>query len=451
MSQTRIALRGFRDPFKPVQAAQTYKRNLIGQNVGNLVFLQAAHRLLMRDDYDIRLTLKMRDASDAAWLDRNADHLVVPLANAFRPAFANRLEEMAQCIRKLKIPVTVLGVGAQATVSGKTSKIDPMSREVKSFVSAVLDHGPTIGVRGEFTRDYLISLGFSDSDVEVIGCPSIFHYGPDLPELRIPSAPFTSETPLAVNISPYVHSMGPILRSNQEHYRDLTYFGQDLHTLGLLLGGEYRGTGKHPDLPLTHDHPMLAGDQTVFCLDPRVWYEELAKREFSFGTRIHGNIAALLAGTPAVVLAHDSRTLELARYFDIPFAKIQKLDPGTLAQELFANADYTQYSAGHAERWNRFTTYMNAHGLKHAYQPGGTAEEFDAKIAAADFAPPVRLTEQALRKPISTQTSMERRAERKARLAELASRGANGEPADTPAASNRKPSIVARIRRKLAK
>ena len=35
----------------------------------------------------------------------------------------------------------------------------------KRFVAAVLDHSPSIGVRGEFTRDYLRGLGFGDEHV----------------------------------------------------------------------------------------------------------------------------------------------------------------------------------------------------------------------------------------------------------------------------------------------
>ena len=49
---------------------------------------------------------------------------------------------------------------------------------MKAFVRAVLDHGPSIGVRGELTAEYLRSLGFRD--VEVVGCPSMFAWGPDL-------------------------------------------------------------------------------------------------------------------------------------------------------------------------------------------------------------------------------------------------------------------------------
>jgi polysaccharide pyruvyl transferase WcaK-like protein len=44
----------------------------------------------------------------------------------------------------------------------------------------------------------------------------------------------------------------------------------------------------------------------------------MRETDFVFGSRIHGSIAAVLSGTPSYLLAHDARTLELARYFDLP-------------------------------------------------------------------------------------------------------------------------------------
>ena len=52
------------------------------------------------------------------------------------------------------------------------ARLAPMEASVRAFMSAVLDRSPSVGVRGEFTHDYLRGLGFRD--VEVIGCPSMF-------------------------------------------------------------------------------------------------------------------------------------------------------------------------------------------------------------------------------------------------------------------------------------
>ena len=124
-------------------------------------------------------------------------------------------------------------------------------------------------------------------------------------------------------------------------------------------------------------------------LDPWPWVDYLRAFEAAFGSRIHGSIAAVLAGTPVVVLAHDSRTLELARYFDIPHRPLREVaadvDPAALLQE----ADFAPLTAGHLARWERFAGYLGAHGLDDAFAHPGAAESFDAKVASTPYPPAV--------------------------------------------------------------
>ncbi len=51
----------------------------------------------------------------------------------------------------------------------------------------------------------------------------------------------------------------------------------------------------------------------IFCNVPK-WMEFLNDSDLTFGSRLHGNIAAVLAGTPALLVTKDSRTKELAEY-----------------------------------------------------------------------------------------------------------------------------------------
>ena len=111
--------------------------------------------------------------------------------------------------------------------------------------------------------------------------------------------------------------------------------------------------------------------------------------DFSFGTRIHGNIAALLAGTPACVLAHDSRTLEIARYFEIPHRSLRELPADIDAADLYAAADFDAFNAGLPGRFATFAAYLARHGLDHAFADGEDPDAFPARIAATAFPPAV--------------------------------------------------------------
>ena len=76
-----------------------------------------------------------------------------------------------------------------------------------------------------------------------------------------------------------------------------------------MLWGEEHAQETDPGIPRP-DHPLVTEDRIRFPVEAWTWLEYLRDFDFATGTRLHGNVAALLAGVPAVLLAHDSRTLE---------------------------------------------------------------------------------------------------------------------------------------------
>jgi Polysaccharide pyruvyl transferase len=416
----RILLRAHKSPFRVASAQQTVAASLIGDNVGNLVFSQASYRLL--SVAGTTLDTSSMERISAGRINETYDHVVIPLANAFRISFTRELKLLTKLLEKVTVPVTILGVGAQRPIEGEygpAAELDPL---VKRFVRAALDRGPSIGVRGARTKDYLRGLGFGD-EVRVIGCPSMFSYGPKLPPLRFTPA-ITAQSPIALTVSPYVGEMGPISLACAERYPRLHYFGQNGATLELLVNGRYPLSAKDAvqlttGVPIGFDHPLVASRRTLFCLDPATWFGELAAYDFSFGTRIHGSIAALLAGTPAVVLAHDQRTLELAEYHDIPHRKIPSTPDEADPARLYEESDWSQMRAGHPQRWATFAGYLDEHGLEHAYRPGeDRGKAFDATLATTKYPAPVR----PLTGPTAGLRYAIRRRERDFRRARLAAR-----------------------------
>jgi Polysaccharide pyruvyl transferase len=386
----RILLRSFKDPFRAATAEETLAKNLIGDNVGNLVFSQATYRLLATRDTVVS-TSRLSNAN-AQRINAKYDHLVIPLANAFRVSFLSGLDALSDLIERLTIPVSVVSVGAQATVEGSYKHAADIAPSVRRFVRAVLDRSPSIGVRGEFTRDYLRDLGFGDEHVEVVGCPSLYMYGPNLIVKKKVEA-LTERSRIALNVSPYVKSIGPVAVDHAQRYPNLTYVAQNRDTLALLLYGTYPEVNHRKNsavgVPVSLEHPLIREDRVRFFLDPYSWIAGLADYDFSFGTRIHGNIVAVLAGTPGLVLAHDSRTLELAEYHHIPWRRLTsevRLD----ATELYAEADWEPMNAAHTVNWDRFAAFLSKHELGHIYQNGESGAEFDSALAAVNFPPPVR-------------------------------------------------------------
>ncbi len=388
----QILIRAHKNPFTVADADTTYRQNLIGNNTGNLVFSQAVYRLLSAAGADVETSGLAR--SHPRVINSRFDHVVIPLANAFRSTYLETLDALSNLIEQLTIPVTVLGVGSQASLKGVYKGADTVDPATTRFVRAVLNHSPSIGVRGDHTRDYLKSLGFGDEHVKVIGCPSMFMYGPNLKvEKKVESLSYDS--PIAFNVSPYVPEMGPLSLYAAEHFPNLVYMAQNIQTLELMLYGSYP-KGKRMNAmaasgaPITLEHPLIRSDRVRFFLDPKTWFQHLAEYDFSFGTRIHGNIAALLAGTPALLLAHDSRTLELAEYHEIPHRTITSIEDDADPLSLYAECDWNRLNKAHPDRWDSFASFLGEHRLTHVYDDGQDPSDFDDRLAATEFPPPVR-------------------------------------------------------------
>src|SRR5699024_4704034 len=140
---------------------------------------------------------------------------------------------------------------------------------------------------------------------------------------------------------------------------------QEHHELAMLLWGT-EADRKRPRLPLNTRHRLYVEDRIRFFLDPQRWREFMRTQAFAFGSRIHGTIGALAAGTPGVLLAHDSRTLELADYHRIP--KVL-LDGGRVeATRLYEEADFEPFNRFMPEAMKRYSAFLNRNGVPNIHQ-----------------------------------------------------------------------------------
>jgi Polysaccharide pyruvyl transferase len=390
----RILIRSAKSPFYAAGPPEHLHRDLMGTNVGNLLFSDAAHKLLSTPRTEVILNnMRAQPTPErAAHINETYNICVVPLANAFRLSFQKSLDRLSTLIEQLTIPVVVLGVGAQGGADYNTDELRPLEASIRRFVTAVLDRSASIGVRGEFTASYLNGLGYRD--VDIIGCPSMFLHGDTFPNIRMPE-PFTTSSRIAINLSPDAIPVGDIAglaAHARARFPHLMYFAQNLADAELLFWGDTSvEAGREHPFPSQISHPLFQHNQVTLPLDPKTWIAELSAYDFAYGTRIHGNIAALLAGTPAVVLAHDSRTLELCRYFDIPYRLLADLPAHTEPEDLYERADFGAMLKGHNERFRRLTCFLNKNDLENTYDHGDSGAAFNARLAAVNLPPPLRL------------------------------------------------------------
>ncbi|GAA4801516.1 polysaccharide pyruvyl transferase family protein [Streptomyces ziwulingensis] len=387
----RILLRSGKSPFDAVPVEEALHRDVIATNSGNLIFSDAAHKILQTPHTEVVSNGIRTDVNAAARINEQYDAFVVPLANAFRPSFEPQLRRLSRLIGKLRIPVVVVGVGAQTGLGYDPARLKPMEPAVREFVSAVLDHSASIGVRGEFTEQYLKDMGFRD--VEVIGCPSMFMWGKELVvEKRVPA--LTAESRIAINGSHNAvekQGLNKLIRRTHARYPHLRYIGQNLSDAKQLHWRDLSDpNARVTDMPTHPDHPMYGEDKARVYIDPVTWIDDLREFDFSFGSRIHGNIAALLAGTPATVLTGDSRTLELCRYFEIPHRRIDKLTEDLDPAELYEEADFGPLCGNHPERFERFAAFLDSNGLENTFTHGDQGAAFEERMRTLSFPAGVR-------------------------------------------------------------
>lgn len=258
---SKILVRSAQDPFAVLNPEKSTRS--MGGNAGNLLYANSVHRALSTTDNQVTAGGFSAHTLDdpTEWINkinRKFDQLVIPMSNAFRYGFSIQLTQLTEIIRRLDMPVTVVGVGAQAPatesgdgtfVMGKTGSswtpspeaAEKHNKNVFAFATAVLEKSTSLGVRGEFTKRYLESLGVPGDRIDVIGCPSLFTWGPGL---RVNKRPWglTRWSRVSMNVDHRVAGIGAVLEHNMRLYPRLTTPVQDSLSARTII----RGENQHP-------------------------------------------------------------------------------------------------------------------------------------------------------------------------------------------------------------
>lgn len=386
-------------PFNDCTAKEILTRNLIGSNTGNLLFHHSVVRALMTDadtEFETQFSSVARNLDEAAArANETCSCFAIPLANAFRKDYIPKLEVLTQFIQRLKIPCVVIGVGVQTAAADKLKEGLLFDGQVRDFVRAVLDRSSLIGVRGEYTADYLKRLGFSEErHFSQIGCPSMYMFGGDLPETR--ALRLDAEASVCVNgkIDSGAEIHGFMARSCQE-FPNYWYIPQRIEEIWMMYAGmpiPRRHRWNIPEyLPTDFGNRVLRERRSAAFLNVSAWLDFMRDKDLSYGCNIHGNIAATLAGVPAVVVARDLRVAELANFFQIPMISLEEIRSGIGIREACERADFSGIAANHPKRFARFVDFLDRNGLEHIYGNGGSVQNapYDLRLQQIAQAPAI--------------------------------------------------------------
>ncbi len=364
--------------------------NSIGNNVGNLLYAYGVNRTLSVEGTEVVPTYYKLSSKTPEEVNEEYDAFIIPLADAFRPDFRAELRNMTALIKKLTIPCVVIGVGLRAEFEPDLEQSFEFDEDVTEFMKAVLEKSSMVGVRGEITAQYLSKLGFREGiDHTVIGCPSMYTYGKNV---KIRDTKLTEDSMISINssvLSPeHVHKfLYNTMQKIPNHY----FLPQRIQELRTVYTGQPYAQNYSEYYPSKMSDKIYEENRVRFMLNVPTWLDFLRQADLSVGGRLHGNIASIVAGTPALLIPHDARMRELTNYHNLPHIWAKDMDENADIFELFAKMDFKQVEKVHEKNFEHYIDFLDKNGLDHIYKDGMHPEEapLDRRVAKADLLPPL--------------------------------------------------------------
>ena len=97
------------------------------------------------------------------------------------------------------------------------------------------------------------------------------------------------------------------------------------------------------------------------------WIARMEASDFVIGTTLHGTVASLLAGTPAMLIAHDSRTSEEAEFASIPAATSTEVAPmdRDMLEGLYARVSVSRFNRRYRKNYKTYKSLLERNRLAH--------------------------------------------------------------------------------------
>ena len=310
------------------------EKNMFGNNVGNELFFNGTVR-----------SLSDRPEEEMFRLHENRmrlnefDGVILPLANTIRKGCEKVFIDFSNLINGSQVPFVITGVGI-----GSTSNLTPaLSPEVvdasAKFFHSVLERTASIGVRGEETYEVCVNdLGISKDRIKVIGCPSVRFFGKQLKKHPRMHKNFSQDTKIAVYFTAYSYDNEEaiFLYNIFKHHRRSFVFFTDTVEAELLWNGKAVPQSRiHDLLPTYRSHFMLREGRARFFATQKRLMGCLCTFDFTIGTRIHGIIASILSGVPSLLICSSLRTLEIAKFHNIPYIMRSEINEKTSLETLY--------------------------------------------------------------------------------------------------------------------
>lgn len=253
----------------------------------------------------------------------NFDKVVVTFSNIIRSGISDGA--LTPILDAIDVPLVAVGVGLQERLK---DGVNSLQKDTVNLLSLLNERAQIFGVRGQATRDWCHENGFKSA--VAIGCPSMFVYPRSIysieslqfrEDLRVMAAGHLHPKLLKGRKSRIMGLMAnlPLNNSSYVFQSELPEFSKILNEPGIY--SEPRSEIKADFLNefLKIEFGIEQGFSKYYCFnEPSAWRQAASAHDVYVGDRIHGGVAAMQAGVPALVLHEDLRVKELTSFHGIP-------------------------------------------------------------------------------------------------------------------------------------
>lgn len=266
------------------------------------------------------------------FVNDHCSHLIITMANALRLGEEehSRHDSLMKLIDFIEKPIVVFGLGAQGDNEEDIARGLPQASI--DMLKLIAENSDVIGVRGPFTERVVRECA-GVNKAFVTGCPSLFSRIDLVKTLRAQAASKSGRPAYAGTYFDRPEEQSMLHRAISAE----TYLIEPVNKALYLFSEAMRsGTADEAHAPYFVRAAQQQGDlsdasvQAYFAnnfkmfRDMNSWISFVEQNvRFTYGTRFHVNMASILAGRPALWITHDTRTREMAEYFQLPNQRVE--------------------------------------------------------------------------------------------------------------------------------
>lgn len=322
-----------------------------GTNVGNKLWLLGLISCIQTEYNQIDF---LTDEMTGDYINANYDICIKPEANIFSPYFAKWMDYHVEKFGDIKLPIYVIACGAQAdSYDDLDSLYEAIKTPANRFIKSVYKTGGEFCLRGYFTKELFDKLGYKDA--LVTGCPSLFQCGRNL---KVDKKNVKKE-----DFKPMLNGTIELVEKYLLKYKNSEFFDQGTY-YKILYSKEHLSSKQFVDKFGLLSADLILSNRLKLIIDMQDWKDYIINSgfNFSYGSRIHGNIMPILSGVPSNVCALDSRTREMAEFFNIPITGRKDVDNKSL-YDIYMESDYDKFNKEFAGKFDYYEKFLIERGI----------------------------------------------------------------------------------------